>query len=239
MLISYHKTGALLVINLQMIKVYPYSDFPPDADTRLRRQLLSPIKQKDTGTALFHNDAAFDWIYPEHFQLMSYKQFTPLAVARKAAAFLAEPNARVLDIGSGVGKFCLTAAHYYPETFFHGIEQRHELVYFAEEAKRYTRLNNAWFTHGNLTRVNFKEFDHFYFYNSFYENLDPDNRIDDTIETSFSLYTYYTQYLFSALNEKPSGTRLVTFHSTEDEIPPGYCLVDVSYDTLLKMWIKR
>jgi len=228
-----------LVINLQMLKVYPYSNFPPDADSIRYNRLLSPIKQKDTGAALFYNDAAFDWVYPEHFQLMSLKQFTPLAVARKAAEFLAGPDARVLDIGSGVGKFCLAAAHYYPETFFYGIEQRQELVYFAEEARKYTGLNNAWFSHGNVTRVNLKEFDHFYFYNSFYENLDPDNRIDDTIETSFSLYTYYTQYLFAALDEKPSGTRLVTFHSTEDEIPPGYCLVDVSYDTLLKMWIKR
>jgi len=222
-----------------MIKVYLYSDFPSDADALRRRRLLFLAKQRDTGAALFYNDAAFDWVYPEHFQLMSLKQFTPLAVARKAAEFLAEPDARILDIGSGVGKFCLAAAHYYPDTFFHGIEQRQELVYFAEEARKYIGLNNAYFTHGNLTQINFKEFDHFYFYNSFYENLDPDNRIDDTIETSFSLYVYYTQYLFAALNEKPSGTRLVTFHSTEDEIPPGYCLVDVSYDTLLKMWIKR
>jgi hypothetical protein len=68
--------------------------------------------------------------------------------------------------------------------------------------------------------------------------VDPAGQIDDTIELSQGLYDYYTQYLQTALCTKPAGTRLVTFHSLEDEIPVEYRLADVSYDTLLKMWIK-
>jgi len=222
-----------------MIKSYPFSDFPPVLVNPERQQLVSKLKRGNNIDSLFCNDAAFDWMYPEHFQLMSIMQWTPLSVAMRAGQFLADPNARVLDIGSGIGKFCLAAAYHHPETFFHGVEQRKELVYAAEEARQYTQLPNVNFINANLTQVNFKEFDHFYFYNSFYENLNPENSIDDTIETSYSLYTYYTQYLFAALDEKPSGTRLVTFHSLEEEIPPGYFLADVSYDTLLKMWIKK
>jgi hypothetical protein len=148
------------------------------------------------------------------------------------------PDTRILDIGSGIGKFCLTAGYFFPNSFFYGVEQRHELICLAEEAKGYLKLPNVNFIHANITQVNFKQFDHFYFYNSFYENIDPVNQIDDTIEISESLYTYYTQYLFKILSEKPSGTRLVTFHSLEQEIPPDYKLADVCYDTLLKMWIK-
>ena len=187
---------------------------------------------------LFKNDAEFDWLYPEHVQLMSVKQWTPLSIARKAARFLAQPGAKILDIGSGIGKFCLAAGYYFPETLFCGVEQRYELVLLAEEAKNYSKLSNVNFIYANITQINFKEFDHFYFFNSFYENIDPANRIDDAIETSYSLYTYYSHYLLSVLKEKPEGTRLVTYHSLEDEIPSGYKLVGTSNDTL-KMWIKE
>jgi SAM-dependent methyltransferase len=215
------------------MKGYPFSRFPPHPDG-----LAEKLTKVQMNAGLFSSDAAFDWMYPEHFQLLSLKHWTPLAVARKAAVFLAESGARVLDIGSGIGKFCLAAAYEFPETFFYGVEQRHELVYYAEDAKGYTQLPNVHFIYANITQVNFKEFDHFYFYNPFYENIDPDNQIDDTIEISESLYTYYTQYLFKALEEKPSGTRLVTFHISGEEVPAGYQLAAVSYDTLLKMWIK-
>ena len=220
-----------------MTKDYPFSHFPPHPDD-LNGGLAVKLRKAQYNAALFSNDAAFDWMYPEHFQLLSLKHWTPLAITRKAAEFLAVPGARVLDIGSGIGKFFLAAGYEFPETYFYGVEQRHELIYYAEEAKGYTQLPNVHFIYANMTQVNFKEFDHFYFYNSFYENIDPDNPIDETIEISESLYTYYTQYLFRALDEKPSGTRLVTFHISGDEVPSDYKLAEVSYDTLLKMWIK-
>jgi hypothetical protein len=219
------------------MKVYPFSYFPPPPVDQREGPVIKQ-KNDNLNPSLFVNDAAFDWMYPEHFQLLSLKHWTPLAIARKAAEFLMEPGARALDIGSGVGKFCLAGAYYFPETYFYGVEQRLDLIRLAQGAREYTQLTNANFIHANITQVNFKEFDHFYFYNSFYENIDKANQIDDTIELSVNLYTYYTQYLFSALNEKPPGTRLVTFHSLEQEIPPDYRLADVSCNALLKMWIK-
>lgn len=219
------------------MKVYPFSHFAPVPDD-LNGSLAVKLKKAHLNAGLFSNDAAFDWMYPEHFQLLSLKHWTPLAIARKAAAFLSEPGARVLDIGSGIGKFCLAAAYEFPETHFYGVEQRHELVYHAEEAKNYTQLHGVNFIHANITQVNFKEFDHFYFYNSFYENIGTGCPIDDTIEMSESLYAYYTQYLLNALDEKSPGTRLVTFHSFGEEVPPSYKLAGIAIDGLMKMWIK-
>lgn len=221
-----------------MVSSYPFSKFPPEQKEHLPENKLLAFYKKENA-AFFKNDAAFDWMYPEHLQLLSLKQWTRLSVARRAARFLAKPGARVLDIGSGIGKFCLTAAHHHPNTSFYGVEQRGELVHFAAEAGNYLQLNNAHFIHANITQVNFREFDHFYFYNSFYENLDPDSCIDDTIATSRSLYFYYTLYLQQALDELPTGTRLVTFHTMDEEIPSGYRLVRTSWDMLLKMWIKQ
>jgi SAM-dependent methyltransferase len=211
--------------------------FPPDAP-KINSTGQESVNKLNAAETMFQSDSAFDWFYPEHIGSKSARHWTPLHIARKAAGFLAEPGARVLDIGSGVGKFCLAGAYYYPETFFYGVEQRHELFMYATDARDHMHVANVHFIYANMTRINFKEFDHFYFYNSFYENVDTIDAIDDTIESSFSLYNYYTQYLRAALDEKPAGTRVVTYHSSEQEIPSSYCLADVSYDTLLKMWIK-
>jgi SAM-dependent methyltransferase len=234
---SYHNKAAVVTVNLYMIKTYPFSAFPPELEGHRKSRSIFQLNRRDNDS-FFKNDAAFDWMYPEYFQQLSLKHWTPLAIAQKSASFLAEPGTRVLDIGSGIGKFCLAAGYHFPRTFFHGVEQRHELFHQAEGAKRYMDLPNVDFSYGNITQINFREFDHFYFYNSFYENVDHVNQIDDTIELSEGLYDYYTQYLHSALSAKPAGTRLVTFHSLEDEIPPEYQLASVSWDTLLKMWIK-
>lgn len=220
------------------MKVYTLPGFSPVAADQQGAQVISS-NAENLYPLLFTNDAAFDRQYPEHFQMLSPKHWAPLTVAHIAAGFLAEPGARVLDIGSGIGKFCLAAGFYFPETYFYGVEQRQELIYLAEEAKQSTRLFNVNFIYANITQVNFKEFDHFFFYNSFYENIDTTNQIDDTIEISEGLYTYYTQYLHSALDEKPAGTRLVTFHSLEQEIPSSYKLAAVACNALLKMWIKE
>ena len=186
------------------------------------------------------SDAAFDWLYPERIQQLSKRHWTPMRVAKKAAQFLAEePGKRILDIGCGVGKFCLIGAHFYPGSSFYGVEQRQDLYNYAVAAGKSTQTTNASFIYGNFTQLDMDEYDCFYFYNAFFENLDDNDRIDRKVDYSESLYVYYSRLLYKALFNKPSGTRLATFHSLEDEIPPGYQLVDASDDFMLKMWIKR
>jgi SAM-dependent methyltransferase len=187
----------------------------------------------------FSSDSRFDQLYPDAIQALAKRHWTPLVVARKAAHFLAiENNARILDIGSGVGKFCLAAAYYQPQSFFHGIEQRVSLQYKAETARQILRLENARFIHGNFTTIDFKNYDHFYFYNAFYENLVGTDKIDNSIVYSGELYNYYNRYLYNQLDQKPAGTRLATYHSMEDEIPPSYQVAGAEFDNLLKFWIK-
>jgi len=189
--------------------------------------------------ALFHKDVTFDDLYPEHIQNLSQMHWTPVDIARRASVFLAVPNARVLDIGSGVGKFCITAGFFHPETTFYGIEQREELYTIAETAKAEINLPNVHFMHGNLTELDFSEFDHFYFYNAFYENIEPYSRIDYAVKTSFELYDLYSRFVYEMLDKKPSKTRLVTFHGADSQVPPGYQLISNSYSRVLKMWLKE
>ncbi len=216
---------------------YPFSAFPARSEEQQQRA-TTLFKKKNPNDCFFRNDAEFDWLYPEHLQSLSQKQWTPVAIARKAAEYLAVKGAKVLDVGSGIGKFCLTAAHFYPDSFYFGVEQRHELVHYAQTTQKYLDINNVSFIHANITQVNFHQFDHFYFYNSFFENLDQENAIDDHIETSYGLYAYYSRYLKSMLNDKPSGTRVVTYQSFGEIIPIDYSMKDLAYDSLLQLWVK-
>lgn len=187
----------------------------------------------------FSSDDRFNVLYPEHIRLLAARHWTPVNVARKASFFLAAENGvRILDIGSGVGKFCLSAAYYSPKSHFYGVEQRKDLVLHAQEAGRALGLKNVSFIHGNFTQLDIRDYDHFYFYNSFYENLAGTDKIDERIAFSGELYNYYNRYLYKQLEQMPAGTRLATFYSLEDEVPGGYHVVGSEMDNLLKFWIK-
>ena len=187
----------------------------------------------------FDADAQFHSLYPAAIRQLAVRHWTPLHVTRRVVQYLTPlGNENVLDIGSGVGKFCLAAAHAAPSACFFGVEQRKDLVEHSETARKALGLSNARFMHGNFTQLDLKLFDHFYFYNSFYENLIDTDKIDDSIAYSVELYNYYSRQLYNKLKEMPSRTRIVTFHSLEDEMPPGYHLVEAQMDGLLKCWIK-
>ncbi len=187
----------------------------------------------------FCSDKEFNALYPTAIQALAKYHWTPLAIAQEAARFLAgDGGGSVLDIGSGVGKFCLAGAYYNPSVSFYGVEQRRGLVAHAEAAKDLLRLKNVSFIHGNFTQLDLKRYDHFYFYNAFYENLDCSDKIDDSIDYSGELYDYYTRYLFRQFQQKPKGTRLCTLCSLESEVPPDFQVVHSDMSDSLKFWIK-
>jgi SAM-dependent methyltransferase len=180
-------------------------------------------------------------LYPSHIRQLALRHWTPLAITQKVVQFLTPANdgSKVLDIGSGTGHFCLAAALYRPLAYFFGVEQRKDLVAYAEEGRKQLELQNVFFIHGNFTTIDFRKFDHFYFYNSFYENLEGTDKIDVTIGHSPELYDYYNLYLNKKLEDMPEGTRIATFNSLDFEIPSCYSLVKSELSTLLKFWIKR
>ncbi len=187
----------------------------------------------------FCSDLEFNALYPLSIQALAKYHWTPLSIAAKAARFLAgDDRVKILDIGSGVGKFCLAAAYYTPNACYYGVEQRKSLIDYAEAARSKLQLENVSFIHGNFTRLDLKKYDHFYFYNAFYENLIGTDKIDDSIEYSGELYNYYNRYLFRQLQKKPKGTRLCTLCSLENEVPPDFQVIRSDMDDLLKFWIK-
>lgn len=189
--------------------------------------------------ATYLTDNLLNRLYPPSIRVLAGEHWTPAYIAQQAARFLTGAgDALILDIGSGAGKFCLAAASQAPASWFVGVEQRAALVAHAEAARNQIELANVSFIHANFTQLDLAKFDHFYFYNSFYENLPGANKMDEEIAYSPELYRYYCQYLLTQLKQRPAGTRLVTLCSSEDEIPPEYQEIGACFDGRLKCWIK-
>lgn len=98
-------------------------------------------------------DPAFDAIYPERVRVFSWRYWTPVEVARRAAQLLVtSESTRVLDIGSGAGKFCLVGALTTRATFT-GIEQRQHLVEVAQWIAERYRVPHVEYRHGDVRTV--------------------------------------------------------------------------------------
>ncbi|HEX7669861.1 MAG TPA: hypothetical protein VF395_09770, partial [Polyangiaceae bacterium] len=77
-------------------------------------------------------DAEFDVAYPPGIRAVSSSFWTPVSVALRAAELLVTTaSSRVLDVGSGVGKFCIIGAAATGATFT-GVEHRPRFVSVAE-----------------------------------------------------------------------------------------------------------
>jgi SAM-dependent methyltransferase len=194
----------------------------------------------DRSNDIFSSDARFDTLYSLRAQQLSSMHWTPIDVAIEAAKYLTSgPGTNILDIGSGVGKFCITAAHYFPDYTFYGVEQRKALIDEALIAQNATKTTNVCFIHANFTELNRDEFDHFYFYNSFSENIVHDKPIDNLIQTSAAIYEEYLSTFYELLDEKPAGTRLATFHCPDDYIPAAYKRNRHAAAESLTLWLKQ
>lgn len=185
------------------------------------------------------NDCRFSELFPQNIQKAATRHWTPFEIIDLAVDFLAEKKCKILDIGSGVGKFCLAGAYYAPYAHFFGVEQRHELVDLAMSVQEKLCITNAFFIKGNFTQLNLQDFDHFYFFNSFFENLDGADHIDENVELSPGLFNYYNRYLYTELQKMRSGTKIVTYHSILEEIPRSYELVESYEGADLNFWVKQ
>ncbi len=184
-------------------------------------------------------DLKFDQLYPARIRKISALHLTPVRVAKEAARLLVTaPGTRVLDLGCGPGKFCLVAATL-SAGHFTGIEQRADLALAAREAVASLGLTKVEIIHGNLIDLAFENYESFYLYNPFEENMLRNRRIDTAVPLSPLLFKKYNQHVATQLGQKPIGTRVVTYAGYADEIPSCYDCESALFRDELKLWIKR
>lgn len=176
---------------------------------------------------------------PEHLQIISKIHFTPIHIAQLASKWLSEDGPKnILDIGAGVGKFCISGA-FVSDSNFCGIEMRSSLVKIAKELISSFGLNNASVIEQNVTDTDFSAYDAFYFYNPFYENLAHQKRLNNEIQLSVQNHREYLTYTRSQFQQSKPGTRIVSYHGDDALIPTNFVPYRESEDGLLKLWIRQ
>jgi SAM-dependent methyltransferase len=184
-------------------------------------------------------DEKFDLIYPRRVRKLSSTFWTPVAVAAEAANMLATaPKTRVLDIGCGPGKFCLVAASLADGRFI-GIDHRGDLVAAARQAASDLGITNVKFVQRNVLDVAFADYDAFYLFNPFEENLFDGHKIDRAVPLASALFKRYTSHVSAQLGARPIETRVVTYMGYADDIPACYDCEEALFGDDLKLWIKQ
>lgn len=214
----------------------------PSTDNELRQEriqrILSDFKDKEVVS-----NSRFDYLFPDDVRKKSARHWTPLDVCQEVVRLLnLGPKMKILDIGSGCGKFCLVGALSYPDLQFTGIEQRPHLVSIAQSVASELQIKNVHFIEGNMMDIEWKDYQGFYLFNPFYENtLLPNDRIDLTIPASQVLFELYLDTVFEKLKSLPKGARVVTYHSFGGSFPEDYDqeIKKPCGTSFLELWVKK
>ena len=213
--------------------------------TRLISALgATPLASGDEGVSrsIFEQDALFDEQFPDYVRERSSQYWTPVAVAAHAAAIFRERGARrILDVGCGPGKFCLVAGSRQPELEMHGIDQRPRLVRLGTRLAERLDARNVRFSAGDVTGIPWDDYDGFYFFNPFSENVMlPSEQFDDSVPLSSLRFGTELLLVESLLERAPVGTVLVTYFGLGGPIPASYELVadECSGADRLRTWVQ-
>lgn len=186
-------------------------------------------------------DSLFDELLSAGPRLRSSRYWSRVEVAQTASRWLTGAGAlRVLDVGSGVGKFCaiasLTSGHR-----VWGVELRGGLA--LESRTLAQRLGaEVVILDGTLETVDPRRFDGFYFFNPFAEHLfHADEQYDDRFPASVEGFLQDVQLVERWLRAAPLGSAMVTYNGLGGRIPLSW-MVEKSTELCgdqLRLWVKR
>ena len=184
-------------------------------------------------------DAEFDNSYPKRYQELSKIHWTPIEIVKLSVQWLShKTNTNILDIGSGIGKFCIVGS-LISNAKFTGVEIRETLVDEAQKVKKKFKTDNVKFLNENITDVSFNDYNSFYYYNPFCEQIATADWIDKTLKFSEIKFNQYKEHVRQQLKKALIGSRVVIYCSDNDVIPEGYSLSNIGYEGQLQLWIKK
>jgi SAM-dependent methyltransferase len=187
------------------------------------------------------SNSQFDTILPQRVRQFSGKHWTPVSVAIRAAELLVTSSrTRILDVGSGPGKFCLIGA-LTTEGSFVGVEQRKFLVEMSQRAAKALSIPRVSFIHDDMADIEWKNYDGFYLYNPFYENIKIWAETDQVIVDGDMAFAYYVKVVEEKLIRLKPGSRVVTYHGFGGTFPRDFRRVvqEPCGGDFLELWIKE
>ncbi len=207
-------------------------------------RLLSPIQDPgELGSMLVRGervaDSLFDQIYPVAVQYASALHWTPVRVVQKVVRLIAPSSkSRILDVGSGPGKFCSIAA-LTSRGNYTGVERKPALHRVAVESSVKLGASRATFILGDALDLDWSEFDVLYFFNPFEELIW--HRVLKGPSVADQRIKAWEDHVRSArrkLCELPVGRRVVLFHGLGDAMPDCFRRVPNGrrYSGKLEVW---
>ena len=186
------------------------------------------------------SEADFVAALPEHLRAADEVHFTPAWVIELVAEWLSGLElSSVLDIGSGVGKFCVLSAMKLPDVQFVGVERRLELHSVAQGFQRDWPELKLEFILADVLDLDLSAYKVLYLYNPFFEHVADEAALNREFELYESAFEQYQNALRKRLQALPLGTIVIAYHGEQNELPYTYELQKQSPDGLLKMWIKK
>jgi len=185
-------------------------------------------------------DSEFDEIYPPDVRKLSPRHFTPFHVSEKVSEWLNEYEKplNLVDLGCGVGKFCFTIGALTNHNIT-GIDFRKNYIQLCNRLNGRFRYLNVKFIEQNILDLEFSNYNAFYFFNSFLEQVDDTAMLDERYERSPKIYLLYQRHLRNQLTLMPKGTIVVTYHAYDSQIPSNYVVMQSTFDGLLKLWKRK
>ncbi len=164
-------------------------------------------------------DQEIDSVFREEFRNdMSYHHWTPLAMVKTAADWLAQYSNRICDMGCGPGKFCLVGASM-TDAHYTGIDYRTSFIDEAKSiAQRYLIDDKTTFVCNDIVNENFDEFDGFYFYNPYLEHLYGE-AITPEVVADKSNVKRYTDFVHSVFDKIDRDVSIVTYENLFSVVP--------------------
>jgi SAM-dependent methyltransferase len=202
------------------------------------RRLVTRLR---SGTQI--SDLEFDRFLPKALRAVSAEYWTTLGAAKRAAEwFSAHGVGSVVDIGSGVGKFCVATAIFAERLRFTGVEQRPRFVQAARTlAHCFEVETRVAFVEGGIAEAGALPADAYYLYNPFAENLvAADDALDAETELTAARYARDIAAVEALFSRAPAGTHVLTYNGFGGRFPPGYAQVriDQSLPYELALWHK-
>lgn len=188
-----------------------------------RRNISFGDLRRDLELGLLPSDDEFDSIYPTRMRELSNVHWTPVEVAAEVSRFLVrDEDSSVLDVGSGVGKFCLVSAMVSQGRYL-GVERRGDLVNLARYVSKQFHLSNVLFREGDAFDIDWNDFSSIYLYNPFYEQIaHPHLRIDANVELTRENFDHFVEAAENKLRLLVPGTRVATYNGFGGKIPESF-----------------
>jgi SAM-dependent methyltransferase len=188
------------------------------------------------------SDAAFDSAYDDTIRKLSAEHWTPVRVAARAAQLLIlEGATRILDVGSGVGKFCIVGA-LSTEAEFVGVERRSSLVEIARRTALRFGTGRATFVHANADAFSFDGFNGVYLFNPYHEQIGALlNHIDDDVERSRLMYSHFVRATMLKLAAMAPPVAVVTLGGFGGTIPSDFDFLgdEPAGSEQMELWVKK